>query len=56
MKLEIRPLESVGPLQFGMSIRIARASLAEPRKALGKGWAVVRSLQMDFRRDARPRC
>jgi hypothetical protein len=54
MKLEIRPLDGVGPLQFGMSIRNARASLAEPLKALGKGWPIVISFLKDYRRDGVP--
>ncbi|HEY7375127.1 MAG TPA: hypothetical protein VIF57_23400 [Polyangia bacterium] len=54
MTFEIEPGAAVGPLHFGMSIRNARAALAEPLKALGRGWAIQRSFLKDARRDGVP--
>src|SRR3982751_3389466 len=51
MTFEIRPYDGVGPLTFGMSIRNARAALAEPLATLGRGWAKVVSFLKDSRRD-----
>ena len=54
MKFEIRPYDGVGPLTFGMSIRNARAALAQPLATLGRGWAKVVSFLKDSRRDGVP--
>ena len=54
MTLDIRSGEGVGPLQFGMSIRNARAALAEPLLAIGLGWAQTGSFLKDARRDGVP--
>jgi hypothetical protein len=50
----IRAYESIGPIRFGMSVRDARAALAEPLGAIGKGWALARSFLKDPRRDVLP--
>lgn len=50
----IRAYESIGPLRFGMTVRDARAALAEPLRAKGQGWAVARSFLKDHRRDVLP--
>lgn len=54
MEWPIRSYESVGPIHFGMSVRNARAALAEPLRALGKGWALTQSFLKDPRRDDLP--
>ena len=54
MTLDIRSGEGVGPLQFGMSIRNARAALAKPLLAIGLGWAKTDSFLKDTRRDGVP--
>ena len=54
MTLAIRSGEGVGPLQFGMSIRNARAALAQPLLAIGLGWATTGSFLKDARRDGVP--
>jgi hypothetical protein len=54
MKLDIRPYDGVGPLTFGMSIRNARAALAQPLAAVGLGWAKMVSFLKDARRDGVP--
>ncbi len=50
----IRSYEAVGPIRFGMSVRNARAALAEPLRAVGKGWAHTHSFLKDSRRDGVP--
>jgi len=54
MTLDIRSGEGVGPLHFGMSIRNARAALAQPLLAIGLGWAKTGSFLKDPRRDGVP--
>jgi hypothetical protein len=50
----IRAYESIGPVRLGMTIRNARAALAEPLRAKGKGWPITRSFLKDHRRDVLP--
>jgi hypothetical protein len=45
----------VGPITFGASIRDTRQALAEPLRALGRGWGVkVETFFKDARRDGLP--
>jgi hypothetical protein len=54
VEYRILPYEMIGPIRLGMSVRNARAALAEPLRALGKGWAIAQSFLKDSGQDCLP--